>query len=146
MLANRMPIYKHHRFWLILGFSSSFLSHVRESKTDLDSGLHVVDSGFQALNSNSLSVVIGFRIPKPIIPDSTSKHFPYSGFRKQKFSRFRIPDSLTWDDLSFIVEIATFCTTILLTPAAITVYIHSVFHFPRFWLLPLLNRAVFSIA
>ena len=145
MLANRMPIYKHHSFWLILGFSSSFLSHVRKSKTDLDSGLHVVDSGFLVPNSDSLSVVLGFRIPKPLIPDSTSKHFPYSEFHKQKFSRFRIPDSLTWGDLSFIVAIVTFCTTILLTPAAITDYIYAFFHFRRFLVLPSLNRAIFSL-
>ena len=74
-----------------------------------------MDSGVQVLNSDSLSVVLGFRIPQPIIPDSPS----------------RIQDSITWGDLSFIMEIATFCTTILLTPAAITVYIYSVLQFPR---------------
>ena len=58
---------------------------VKESKTVLDSGLHAVDSGFQLLDSRSFSVELGFRIPtaifrnpRPKIPDSTSKNFPYS--------------------------------------------------------------------
>ena len=95
----------------------------------MDSGLHVVDSGFQVLNSDSLSVVLGFRIPVVSgIPDSKARD---SGFHKQKFSGFRIPDFLTWVDLSFIMEIVTLFTTILLTPATIAVYI-KLFFFP-FW-------------
>ena len=47
--------------------SSRSISHVsppvRESKAVLDSGFHAVDSWFQVLNSDSLSVEIGFRIP-----------------------------------------------------------------------------------
>ena len=86
-----------------------------------------MDFGFQVLYSDSLSVVLGFQIPVVSgIPDSKARD---SGFRKQKFSRFRIPDFLTWVDLSFIVEIVTFCTTILLTPAAIAVCI-KLFFFP----------------
>ena len=72
-------------------------------------------------------MVLGFRIPVVSgIPDSKARD---SGIHKQKFSGFRIPDSLAWVDLSFIVEIVTFCTTILLTPAAIAVYI-KLFFFP----------------
>ena len=37
----------------------------------------------------------GFRIPKTRIPDSTGKSFSYSGFYRQKFHKFRNPDSLT---------------------------------------------------
>ena len=40
------------------------------------------------------------RIPRPRIPDSTSKNFQDSGFQMQKFPRFRNPDSFTWGDVS----------------------------------------------
>ena len=46
-------------------------SHVRESKTVLDSGFHAVDSGIQLLDSRSFSGELGFRIPIVSgIPDS----------------------------------------------------------------------------
>ena len=72
--------------------------HVRESKTLLDSGFHAVDSGFQLLDSRSFSVELGFRIrivsgildSYTCIPDSKAQD---SGFHKQKFPRFRIPNA-----------------------------------------------------
>ena len=69
---------------------SRSISHVsppvRESKAVLDSGFHDVDSWFQVLNSDSLSVELGFRIPivsgfldsLNCIPDSKAQD---SGFR-----------------------------------------------------------------
>ena len=72
--------------------------HVRESKTVLDSGFNFVGPEFQVLLSTSFSVELGFRIPIVSgIVDSYSC-IPYSkaqdsGFRKQKFPRFRIPDA-----------------------------------------------------
>ena len=72
--------------------------HVRESKTLLDSGFHAMDSGFQLLDSRSFSVKLGFRIrivsgildSYTCIPDSKAQD---SGFHKQKFPRFRIPNA-----------------------------------------------------
>ena len=72
--------------------------NVRESKTLLDSGFHAVDSGFQLLDSRSFSVELGFRIrivsgipdSYSCIPDSKAQD---SGFHKQKFPRFRIPNA-----------------------------------------------------
>ena len=57
-----------------------------------------MDSGFQLLDSRSFSVELGFRIQivsgipgsYTCIPDSKAQD---SGFHKQKFSRFRIPDA-----------------------------------------------------
>ena len=78
--------------------------HVRESKTLLESGFHAVDSGFQ-LQDSRLELLVGFRIstpvfriPRPMIPDSTSKNCQDSGFQMQKFPRFRNPDSFTWGE------------------------------------------------
>ena len=76
---------------------------VRESKTVLDSGLHALDSKFQLLDSRSFSVELGSWIPIVIgildsyscIPDSKSQD---SGFHRQKFPRFRNPDSFTWGE------------------------------------------------
>ena len=70
--------------------------HVRESKTVLDSGFHVVDSRFQVLDSKSLSVGLGFWIPivsgipdsMSCIPDSKTRD---CGFHKQNFSGSRVP-------------------------------------------------------
>jgi len=39
---------------------------------------------------------VRFHIPKPRIPDSTSKNFPEYGFPKNKFYGFRNPYSLIW--------------------------------------------------
>ena len=63
---------------------------VRESKSDLDSGSHAVDFGFQLLDPGSSSVELGFRIPfisgipdfLSCIPDSKAQD---SGFHKQSF-------------------------------------------------------------
>ena len=57
-----------------------------------------MDSGFQQLNSKSFSVELGFRIPivsgipdsYSCIPDSKTQD---SGFHKQEFPRFRIPQA-----------------------------------------------------
>ena len=76
----------------------AFSPHVRESKTLLDSGFHAVDSGFQLLDSRSFSVKLWFpiRIVSGIsdsytcIPDSKTQD---SGFHKQKFPRFWIPNA-----------------------------------------------------
>ena len=76
----------------------NFSPHVRESKTLLDSGFHAVDSGFHLLDSRSFSVELGFRIrivsgipdSYTCIPDSKAQD---SGFHKQKFPRFRIPNA-----------------------------------------------------
>ena len=72
--------------------------HVRESKTLLDSGFHAVGSGFHLLDSRSFSVELGFRIrivseipdSYTCIPDSKAQD---SGFHKQRFPRFRIPNA-----------------------------------------------------
>ena len=69
--------------------------HIRKYKTVLDSGSHSMDSGFHRVLDSSLfqwnvdsgfHFLVGFRstwalfwIPKPWIPDSTSKKFPDSG-------------------------------------------------------------------
>ena len=79
--------------------------NVRESKTLLDSGFHAVDSGFHLLDSRSFSVELGFRIRIVSgIPDSYTC-IPHSkaqdsGFHKQKFPRFRIPNA----KISLILE------------------------------------------
>ena len=72
------------------------LPHVRKSKTVFDSRFHVTDSGFQLLDCSlcqwnfysSFQSLVGFRfpwavfrIPKPRIPDSTSKNFSDYGIR-----------------------------------------------------------------
>ena len=67
----------------------------------LVSGFHVVDSGFQVLDFRFQSLVgfripgAVFRIPKPRIPNSTSKNFMDSGYHKQVFPGFSNLDSLT---------------------------------------------------
>ena len=102
--------------------------NVRESKTLLDSGFHAVDSGFYLLDSRSFSVELGFRIrivsgfriptpvfriPKPRIPDSTSKNFQDSGFQMQKFPWFWNPDSFTWSEktrtMYYRYDVSKFC-------------------------------------
>ena len=78
------------RKWTDL-FTATFTkhsSHVRESKTVLDSGFHVTHSGFQVLNSSLFSVK-----SLSFIPDSKSRD---SRFHKHKFPEFRNLDSLTW--------------------------------------------------
>ena len=66
-----------------------------------------MDSGFQVQESRSFSVelgfqlLVGFRIPRPRIPDSTGKHFQDSGFHMQKFPRFRIPPAKIFQDSGF---------------------------------------------
>ena len=72
------------------------LSHVRESKTVLDSGFYVTDSGFQVLYSTiNLSAELGFWIQMAsgisdsfsCFPDSKAQD---SGFHKQNFSNCEI--------------------------------------------------------
>ena len=54
-----------------------------ESKSVMDSGFHAVDFGFQVLDSSLcqwnldswFQYLLGFRIPKPRIPDSSSTFF-----------------------------------------------------------------------
>ena len=81
--------------------------HIRESKTVLDSDPRqswildsepcILDSLSMELRSRSRIVGeiswAGFRIPKPGIPDSTSKTSSHFGFHKQRFldSGIRIP-------------------------------------------------------
>ena len=74
--------------------------HSRESKTFLDSAadsrFQVLDSSFCPWNLDSwFQSLVGFRIPKPRIPDFTSKIFLDSRFHKQNFPRFRNPEPLT---------------------------------------------------
>ena len=77
-----------------LGNVNHSFAHVRESNTVLDSGFHAMDSGFQVLDFSWILVGYRitwavFRIPKPRIPDSTSKNFTHSAFHEQKFSGIR---------------------------------------------------------
>ena len=73
----------------------NFLHHVRDPRTVLDSGFHAVNSRFQVLDPDCLSVEPGFKIAtvggfpdywsciqdvKVQNPDSTSKKIPDSGF------------------------------------------------------------------
>ena len=72
--------------------------NVRESKLVLDSRFHAMDSGFHALNStlwwwnldSGLQSLVRFQIPKPTIPDSTSKT---SRIAESSSKTSRIPDS-----------------------------------------------------
>ena len=101
-------------YWLTLNWScyhdvvltkAEVLQHERESKTVRDSGFHAMDSGFQVLDSGFLvsgtwipdSLRCIFRVPKPRIPDSTTKNcwipdstsqnFPDSGIRNPLVGR-----------------------------------------------------------
>ena len=60
-------------------------SHVRKSKVVLDSTFNTIDSGFLETGFRTLSVELGFRIPRRKIPDSTSKNVSDSGFHKKNF-------------------------------------------------------------
>ena len=105
---GRSPNFWFYNFFLPLKnrtclFINPFSPHVGRTKTDLDSGFHAVDSGFQVLDSSSCkgnldsgfqSELVGFRnpgaafrIPKPRIIDS---------FHKQKFRGFWSPDSWSY--------------------------------------------------
>ena len=71
-----IPTFINHELYIVVPpILSCFRPYGRESNTVLDCGLHAVDSGFQLLGSGPLSVELGFRIPKPTIPDSAWKHF-----------------------------------------------------------------------
>ena len=59
--------------------------HVRESRTVLDSGSRIPSTGFQPLSVDFWSL-------------ESNRQWD-SGFHKQKFARFRKPDSLTWGDV-----------------------------------------------
>ena len=63
-------------------------SFERVAQSNLEWIFSKLDSGFQSL--------VGFRIPKPRIPESTRKKIP--GFRN--------PDSLTWGEWSIISRIS----------------------------------------
>ena len=72
-----------------------------ESKTLLDSGFHPVDSGFQLLDSRSISVeldsgfelLVGFRIPTPVFRIPKAKITKIPDFKCKNFSdsEIRIP-------------------------------------------------------
>ena len=94
---------KAWNYWHSWIFFHGTSPYVSESETVLDSGFHAVDSWFQVLDSglchwnldSGFQRLVGFRIPwgvfriqslafripKPSIPDSTSKCFPDSGIR-----------------------------------------------------------------
>ena len=91
-------IFSSHGCWrfdaLIKVLLKGWSPHVREFKTVLDPGFHVVVSRFQVLDSSlcqwnldsRLHSVVRIQrailpIPKPRIPDSTSKNFPDSGIQ-----------------------------------------------------------------
>ena len=90
---------------------SSTTPNVSEYKTDLDSGSHSMDSGFRVLDSSLFQWNLDSRFHSLMeylssILDSKAldsgfhiKIFPDSGSYKQKFSRFRNPDSLTWSEV-----------------------------------------------
>lgn len=74
-------------------------SRVRESKTVMKSGFQDVDSRFNVMDSRLSASVLGFRItiiaefrifwavfrmPKPRIPETTSKNFSHSGIRSER--------------------------------------------------------------
>ena len=76
---------------------------VRESKTVVDSGFHALDSGLWTPDSrygipDSLSLELGFRILILIVSGISDSKAQDSRFRKQKFPRFRNPDSVTWGE------------------------------------------------
>ena len=91
-------IFSSHGCWrfdaLIKVLLKGWLLQVREFRTDLDPGFHVVVSRFQVLDSSlcqwnldswfhSVVRIQGavLPIPKPRIPDSTSKNFPDYGIQ-----------------------------------------------------------------
>ena len=91
-------IFSSHGCWrfdaLIKVLLKGWSPHVREFKTVLDPGFHVVVSRFQVLDSSLCQWNLDSRfhsvvriqrailsIPKPRIPDSTSKNFPDSGIQ-----------------------------------------------------------------
>ena len=82
-----------------LGNVNHSFAHVRESNTVLDSGFQVLDFSLCKWNLDSrLQSLVGFRItwavfriPKPRIPDSTSKNFTHSAFHEQQFSGIGFP-------------------------------------------------------
>ena len=83
----------------------------RGSKTVLDCGLHAVDSGFHLLDSGSLSVELGFQIPKPTISDSTWKNFwtPLLATINMEYSTREVRPGVTHDDPQALET----CTTVI---------------------------------
>ena len=71
-----------------------------------------LDSGFELLVGFRIPTPV-FRIPKPRIPDSTSKNFQDSGFQMQIFPGFRDPDSFTWIEktrtMYYRYDVSKFC-------------------------------------
>ena len=85
-------------FWVKIGKTNTSATQTRESKTVVDSGIHVLDSGFQVQGSSLCQWNFdsrflerysgfqspGFRIPRGNFswsPDITSKNFPDFGIR-----------------------------------------------------------------
>ena len=60
-----------------------------------------LNSGSQSLLRFRIPWAV-FRIPKPRIPDSTSKIFPESGFHLQKIAGVLNLDSFSWDDMHIV--------------------------------------------
>ena len=128
--------------------SSNVSPHVRKSKTVLDSGFHAVDSGFQVVNPNSLSVEqFKFQIPivsgipdsLSCIPDSKAQN---SRFHGKNFPGFWNPHSLTWGEMSF-----TWYKTAMLESTTRTGTRQKSSHYLK-WLFPLrfFSHYVFSVA
>ena len=84
----------HHVEAYTLGrLSIDGFSFERVAQSNLQWIFRKLDSGFQSLVGFRIPSA-GFRIPKPRIPDSTSKKIP--GFRN--------PDSLTWGEYSQMLD------------------------------------------
>ena len=75
-----------------LGNVNHSFAHVKESNTVLDFSVCQwnLDSRLQSLVGFRITWVV-FRIPKPRIPDSTSKNFTHSAFHEQQFFGIRFP-------------------------------------------------------
>ena len=75
-------------------FSRQLLPHVGESKTVLDSGFQIPGTGWIPVFV-SRTWILDSKTQLARISDSISKIFPDFKFHKQKFLRFRKPDSIT---------------------------------------------------
>ena len=76
-----MPIlYRHVQVYTLGRLSMVFFSFERVAQFNLEWIFSKLDSGFQSLVGFRI-LSAGFRIPKPRIPDSTSRKFLDSGIR-----------------------------------------------------------------